>query len=77
MPGPRMFACGITPPPSIQKVFQLFAAGGMAQFPQGLGLDLADAFSCHIELFAHLFQSAGAAVLNAEAQAQHLSLIHI
>ena len=46
----------------------------MAQFSQGLGLDLADALTGDVELLAHLLQGAGAAVLNAEAQLEHLLL---
>ena len=46
----------------------------MAQLPQGLGLDLADPFPGDIKLLAHLFQGAGAAVLQAKAQAPALSL---
>ena len=40
----------------------------MAELPQGLGLDLADALTGDVELLAHLLQRAGASVLNAEAQ---------
>ena len=46
----------------------------MAQLAQGLGLDLADAFAGDIELLAHFLQRAGAAVLDTEAQLQHLFL---
>ena len=46
----------------------------MAQFAQSLGLDLADTLTGHVKLLAHLFQSAGAAVLDAEAQLQDLLL---
>ena len=46
----------------------------MAQLSEGLGLDLADAFPGDVELLADLLQGAGAAVLNAEAQLQHLLL---
>ncbi len=37
----------------------------MAQLPQGLGLDLADALPGHPKLPAHLLQGAAAAVLQA------------
>ena len=46
----------------------------MAQLAQGLGFDLADAFAGDIELLAHFLQRAGAAVLDTEAQLQHLFL---
>ena len=46
----------------------------MAQLAQGLGLDLADPFPGDIKLPAHFFQSPGPAILNAEAQFQHLFL---
>ena len=46
----------------------------MAQLAQGLGLDLADTLTGDVELLAHLLQGAGAAVLDAEAQLQHLLL---
>ena len=60
--------------PSIQEIAQLFAAAGVAQFPQGLGLDLADALTGDVELLAHLFQGAGSAVLQAEPKTEHLLL---
>ena len=37
----------------------------MAQLPQGLGLDLADALTGDVELLAYLLQRAGAAILDA------------
>ena len=46
----------------------------MAQFPQGLGLDLADALPGNVEFLAHFLQGAGAAVLDAEAELQNLFL---
>ena len=46
----------------------------MTQLPQGLGLDLPDAFAGNVELLAHLFQGAAAAVLDAEAQLEHFLL---
>ena len=46
----------------------------MAELPQGLGLDLTDALPGDVELLAHFLQGAGAAVLNAEAQLEHLLL---
>ena len=44
----------------------------MAELAQGLGLDLADTLTGDIELLAHLFQGAGAAVHDAEAQLKNL-----
>ena len=54
---------------SIQKVLQLFAAAGVAQLAQGLGLDLADTLTGNIELLAHFLQRAGAAIRQIEAKA--------
>ena len=58
----------------VQVVLQLAAAAGMAQFAQGLGLNLTDALAGDVELFAHLFQRAAAAIVQAEAQLQHFAL---
>ena len=57
---------------SIQEVAQLFAAAGVAQLAQGFCFDLADTFTGNVELLAHLFQRAGAAIFQAKAQAQDL-----
>ena len=46
----------------------------MPQLTQGLGLDLADTLTGDVELLAYLFQRAGTAVLDTEAQLQHLLL---
>gem|GEM_PF-6825741 len=46
----------------------------MAELAEGFGFDLADALAGDVELLAHLFQGAGAAVLDAEAQLEHLLL---
>ena len=46
----------------------------MAQLAQRLGLDLADAFTGHVELLADLFQRVVGTHLDAEAHAQHLGL---
>ena len=52
---------------SIQEIPQFLAAAGVAELAQGLGFDLADAFTGDVELLADLLQRAGASVLNAEA----------
>ena len=44
----------------------------MAQLAQGFCFDLADTFTGNVELLAHLFQRAGAAIFQAKAQAQDL-----
>ena len=54
---------------SVQEVLQLLAAAGVAELAQRLGLDLADALARDVELLAHFLERAGAAVLDAEAQA--------
>ena len=59
---------------SVQEVLQLLAAGGVAELAQGLGLDLADALTGDVKFLAHFLQGTGAAVLNAEAELQHLLL---
>ena len=46
----------------------------MAQLAQRLRLDLADTLARHVEFLADLFERAGAAVDDAEAQLQHLLL---
>ena len=59
---------------SVQKILELLAAGGVAQLAQRLRLDLADALTGDIELLADLLKRAGTAVLDAEAQLEHLLL---
>ena len=46
----------------------------MAQLPKGLRLNLADTLTGHIELLAHLFQRAGASILQTKAELEHLFL---
>ena len=46
----------------------------MPQLPQGLGLDLADAFAGDVELLADLFQGVVGVHVDAEAHAQDLGL---
>src|SRR5258708_27639679 len=48
--------------------------GWMAQLTQSFGLDLTNTFACNMELFADFFQRAAAAVVQAEAQLEHLAL---
>ena len=56
----------------IQVVPQLPAAAWMAQFSEGLCLDLADTLSCDVKLFSYFLECAGAPVVHAEAQAENL-----
>ena len=58
---------------SIQEIPQFLAAAGVAELAQGLGFDLADALARDVELLADLFERAGTAVLDAEAQLQDFS----
>ena len=44
---------------------------GVAQLSQRLGLNLTDPLSGDVEFLAHLFQRAGPAILQAEAQLEH------
>ena len=46
----------------------------MAKFAKGLCLDLTNTLTGNVEFLAHLFQSAGAAVLDTKSQLQHLLL---
>src|SRR6266702_6202508 len=58
----------------IQVILQLTAAAGMAQLTQSLGLNLANALTSDVKLFANLFQSAAATIIEAKAQLQNLAL---
>ena len=53
---------------SIQKALQMAGAAGMAELAEGLGLDLADTLAGDVELLTHLLKSAGAAVVETEAE---------
>ena len=59
---------------SVQEVLELLAAAGVTELAQRLGFDLADALARDVELLADLFERAGTAVLDAEAQLQDLPL---
>src|SRR5690606_12059789 len=61
-------------PRLFQKVLQFLTPAGMAQFPQGFGLDLADPFSGHPKDLAHFFQSPGPAVFQTKTEPQDLLL---
>lgn len=52
----------------VQEIFQLLASGGMAQLPQGLGLNLTDTLSGYTKALANLLQSSSPTVLNTETQ---------
>ena len=41
----------------VDEAAQFVAAARVLELAQGLGLDLADALACDVELLAHLFQS--------------------
>ena len=43
----------------------------VAQFAQGLGFDLADAFAGYVELFSHFFQGVVGVHVDAEAHSQY------
>src|SRR5207245_89293 len=58
----------------VQVILQLLGPGRVAQFAEGLRLDLADALARHVELATHLFQRAAAAVLEAKAKLQDAPL---
>src|SRR5437667_128340 len=56
------------------EIFQALASRRMAQLAQRLGLDLADPLAGHPELPADLLQRPGTAIIEPEAQLQHLAL---
>ena len=58
----------------VQEVLELLAAAGVTELAQRLGFDLADALARDVELLANLFERAGTAVLDAEAQLQDFLL---
>ena len=51
-----------------QVVAEFAGAGGVAEFADGFGLDLADALAGYAEFAADFLQGAGAAVLQAEPE---------
>src|SRR5450631_3110474 len=55
-----------------QEAAQLFAAAGMTQLAQRLGLYLADPLAGDVELLAHLFERVIGVHVDAEAHAQYL-----
>src|SRR5688572_18806729 len=58
----------------LQVVLELPRPRRVAQLPQGLRLDLPDPLARHVELFAHLLEGAGAAVLQPEPELKHAPL---
>src|SRR2546427_4774239 len=56
------------------EIFQALASRRMAQLAQRLGLDLADPLAGHPELPADFLQRPGTAIIEPEAQLQHLAL---
>src|SRR2546430_8436414 len=58
----------------LQVVLELSAPRWVTQLAQRLRFDLSDALTSHVELAAHLFERAGAPVLETEPQLQHASL---
>src|SRR5258708_16254610 len=46
----------------------------MTELAQSLGFNLTDAFACDMELFAHFFQRAAAAIIQTKAQLENLAL---
>ena len=66
---PRGFAATDSRSRQFDEAFELPDAGGVAHFPQCLGLDLADALAGDLELAADFLERAAVAVLEAEALA--------
>ena len=56
-----------------QEIFQSLTSGGMAQFPQCLGFNLANTFTCYVKFFAYFFQCACSSILQSEAQTHNLT----
>src|SRR5262245_30026630 len=61
-------------PRLLQVVLELAAPGRVAELPESLRLDLADALAGDVELLAHFLEGPGAAVLQPEAELEHPSL---
>src|SRR5581483_12191075 len=57
-----------------QEVAGAGVAAGVAQLGHGAGFDLADALAGEIEVLTDLFEGAGLAAVEAEAEAQDLAL---
>src|SRR5947209_3014012 len=60
--------------PLFKEVLEPLGAGGVAEFAEGLRLDLPDALAGHAELAAHFLQRAAVAVVQPEAEDEHLPL---
>jgi hypothetical protein len=56
---------------SVHKVPQSASVPWVAQFAQGLGFDLANAFPRDAELSSYLIQRVGTSILEAKAQLDH------
>ena len=57
----------------LDESFEFADTRGVAHFTQGLGLDLADALTRHLELAADFLEGAAVAILEAEALFEHLA----
>jgi hypothetical protein len=57
-----------------QEVAGAGVAAGVAQLGHGAGFDLADALAGEVEVLTDLFEGAGLAAVEAEAEAQDLAL---
>ena len=58
----------------VQKIAKFLAAAGVAQLAQGLGLNLADAFTRDVEFLSDFLKGAGPPVYDAESKLQHFFL---
>src|SRR5947209_791025 len=58
----------------LQIIAQLLGPGGVPKLSKRLCFDLQDALARDVELASHLLESPAAAILEAEAELQHLSL---
>ena len=59
----------------VQKIAKFLAAAGVAQLAQGLGLNLADAFTRDVEFLSDFLKGAGPPVYDAESKLQPISVI--
>src|SRR5208283_1298274 len=60
--------------PLLHETLQLFAAARMAQFPERLGFDLADAFTCDVELLSYFLQRVVRLLADTEPPPQYFFL---
>ena len=58
----------------LQEILELSGAGGVAEFTKRFGFDLSYTLSCNIEIAADFLKGSCSAVVQTEAEAEHLFL---